>query len=137
MGRIGKVGIQLGEKWSKDFIISDNQIETFLIITINDNSIGDLPFIITFSDTCKNHLDFDYTLNLSSLIVPGVSLVHSTSGLFHFRHAPFSTQIKVRVDNILTKALALRIAYNLDGSLITSKSHTHLSRLQTSRLLTS
>ena len=35
-------------------------------------SIGDLPLIITISDTCKNQfkgLDFDNTINLSSLIV--------------------------------------------------------------------
>ncbi len=42
------------------------------IITINDTSIGDLPLIITISETCKNQpksLDFDNTINLSSLIV--------------------------------------------------------------------
>ena len=53
-------------------IISDNQAETRLIITINDTSIGDLPLIITISDTCKNQsqsLDFDNTINLSILIV--------------------------------------------------------------------
>ena len=39
---------------------------------INNTSIGDLPLIITISDTCKNQpkrLDFDNTINLSSLIV--------------------------------------------------------------------
>jgi hypothetical protein len=48
------------------------QAQTWLIITINDTSIGDLPLIITISDTCKNQpkrLDFDNTINLSSLIV--------------------------------------------------------------------
>jgi hypothetical protein len=52
----------------KDLIIS----QTWLIITINDTSIGDLPLIINISDTCKNQpkrLDFDNTINLSSLIV--------------------------------------------------------------------
>jgi hypothetical protein len=46
----------------KGLIISDNQVQTWLIITINDTSIGDLPLIITISDTCKNQpkrLDFD------------------------------------------------------------------------------
>jgi hypothetical protein len=33
---------------------SDNQVETCLIITINDTFIGDLPLIITISDTWKN-----------------------------------------------------------------------------------
>ncbi len=53
-------------------IISDNQAETCLIITINDTFIGDLPLIITISETVKNQLkwlDFDNTINLSSLIV--------------------------------------------------------------------
>jgi hypothetical protein len=48
----------------KGLIISDNQAQTWLIITIHDTSIGDL--------TCKNQpkrLDFDNTINLSSLIV--------------------------------------------------------------------
>ena len=68
-----------GQNWEgwersgeKGLIISDNQDETCLIITINDTSIGDLPLIITISDTCKNQpkrLDFDNTINLSSLIV--------------------------------------------------------------------
>ena len=68
-----------GQNWKgwersgeKGLIISDNQDETCLIITINDTSIGDLPLIITISDTCKNQpkrLDFDNTINLSSLIV--------------------------------------------------------------------
>ncbi len=46
--------------------------EKGLIITISDTSIGDLPLILTISDTCKNQpkrLDFDNTMNLSSLIV--------------------------------------------------------------------
>ena len=68
-----------GQNWKgwersgeKGLIISDNQAQTCLIITINDTSIGDLPLIITISDTCKNQpkrLDFDNTINLSSLII--------------------------------------------------------------------
>jgi hypothetical protein len=53
-------------------IISDNQDETCLIITINDTSLGYLPLIINISDACKNkpkRFDFDNTVNLSSLIV--------------------------------------------------------------------
>jgi hypothetical protein len=56
----------------KGLIINDNQAQTWLIITINDTSTGDLPLIITISDTCKNQpkrLDFDNSINLSSLIV--------------------------------------------------------------------
>ena len=68
-----------GQNWKgwersgeKGLIISDNQAQTCLIITINDTSTGDLPLIITISDTCKNQpnrLDFDNTINLSNLIV--------------------------------------------------------------------
>ena len=75
----------------KGLIISDNQAQTWLIITINDTSIGDLPLIITISDTCKNQpkrLDFDNTINLSSLIVilainPFLSL-YSQNSFIHF-----------------------------------------------------
>jgi hypothetical protein len=63
----------------KGLIITDNQAQTSLIITINDTSIGDPPLIITISDTWKNQpkkLDSDNTINLSSLIV---SLAHGTN----------------------------------------------------------
>ena len=67
----------------------------------------------------------------------GVQLAQSTSGQFHYRRAAFSSQLKSRVGNILAKAAALRINLNLDGTSIASKSHTHPSHSQTSRLLTS
>ena len=64
----------------KGLIISDNQAQTWLIITINDTSLGSLPLIINISDTCKNQskrLDFDNTINLSSLIVILAGRIHS------------------------------------------------------------
>ncbi len=67
----------------------------------------------------------------------GVQLAQSDRGQFHFRRAAFSSQIKSRVGNILAKAAALRITLNIDGEPIASKSHTHPSHSQTSRLLTS
>ena len=69
--------------------------------------------------------------------VSGVQLAQSTSGQFHFRRATFSQQLKSKVGLDLAKTAALRINLNLDGDPITSKSHTHPSRSQTSRLLTS
>jgi hypothetical protein len=60
----------------KRLIISDNQAETCLIVTINDASLWYLPLIINISDTCKNQpkrLDFDNAINVSSLIVILVS----------------------------------------------------------------
>ena len=67
----------------------------------------------------------------------GVQLAHSTSGQFHYRRAAFSSQLKSKIGNILAKAAALRITLNIDGAPLASRSHTHPSHSQTSRLLTS
>jgi hypothetical protein len=55
---VGNPQLSHGQNWKgwersgeKDLIISDNQAQTYLIITINDTSTGDLPLIITISDT--------------------------------------------------------------------------------------
>jgi hypothetical protein len=58
-------------------------------------------------------------------------------GQFHFRRTTFLTQLQSKVDLTLPKASALRVNLNLDGAPIVSKSHTHPSHSQTSRLLTS
>ena len=68
----------------------------------------------------------------------GVQSEQSTSGgFFHFRRAAFSSGLKSKVGLALAKAVVLRIVLNLDGASIASKSHTHPSHSQTSRLLTS
>jgi hypothetical protein len=67
----------------------------------------------------------------------GVQSAQSNSGFFHFRRAAFSSGLKSKVGLALAKAAALRIFLNLDGAPIASKSHTHPSHSQTSRLLTS
>jgi hypothetical protein len=68
----------------------------------------------------------------------GVPLAQSTSGgFFHFRRAAFFANLKSKSGNLLAKAAALRINLNLVGASIASKSHTHPSHSQTSRLLTS
>jgi hypothetical protein len=67
----------------------------------------------------------------------GVQLVEPNSGLFHFRRAAFFANLKSKIGNLLAKVATLRINLNLDGSPIASKSHTHPSHSQTSRLLTS
>ena len=56
---------------------------------------------------------------------------------FTFRRAAFLSGLKSKVGLALAKAAALRIVLNLDGAPIASKSHTHPSHSQTSRLLTS
>ncbi len=67
----------------------------------------------------------------------GVQLAQSTRGLFHFLRAAFSDHLKAKVGSTLAKAAALRINLNIDGAPITSRTHTHTSHSQTSRLLTS
>ncbi len=65
-----------------------------------------------------------------------LQLAQSDRGLFHYRRAAFSSQLKSTVGHILANA-ALRITLNIDGAPIASRSHTHPSHSQTSRLLTS
>jgi hypothetical protein len=67
----------------------------------------------------------------------GVQLAQSTSGLFHFRRAAFLATLKAKVGSTLAKHADLRITLNIDGAPITSRTHTHPSHSQTSRLLTS
>ncbi len=52
------------------------------------------------------------------------------------RRATFDQHFKRRVALALAKTAVLRVTLNLDGTPITSKSHTHPSHSQTSRLLT-
>jgi hypothetical protein len=67
----------------------------------------------------------------------GVQLAQSNSGLFHFRRAAFSSELRAKVGSTLAKAAALRVNLNLDGAPITSRTHTHPSHSQRSCLLTS
>jgi hypothetical protein len=67
----------------------------------------------------------------------GVQLAQTNSGLFHFHRTTFSSQLKAKVGSTLNKTAALRINLNIDGAPITSRTHTHPSHSQTSRLLTS
>ena len=67
-------------------------------------------------------------------VATGVQLAQTDRDKFHFRRAAFSVQS--RVDLTLVTTTGLRITLNLDGTPIISKSHTHPSHSQTSRLLT-
>ena len=68
-------------------------------------------------------------------VASGVQLAQTQRVMFHFRRAAFSQQLKSKVGLALAKAATLRINLNLDGAPIASKSHTHPSHSQTSRLL--
>jgi hypothetical protein len=67
----------------------------------------------------------------------GVLSEQSDCGLYHYRRASDSDQLKSKVGLSLAKTAVLRITLNLDGAPITSRKHTHPSHSQTSRLLTS
>jgi hypothetical protein len=67
----------------------------------------------------------------------GVLSAQVDRGFFHYHRAAFSSMLKSRVGNILAKDATLHINLNIDGESIASKSHTHPSHSQTSRLLTS
>jgi hypothetical protein len=63
--------------------------------------------------------------------------IPSTSGRLHSEFVRLLFLQPHRETETLVKAVALRINLNLDGTPIASKSHTHPSHSQTSRLLTS
>ena len=111
----------------------------------NNNPPNTVSFIPPIPSTSgRLHSEFVRLLFLQShretdrfLTGSGVHLAQSNSGLFHFHLTTVSAQFKRRVDLSLTTSAALRINLNIDGSSITSRTHTHPSHSQTSRLLTS
>ncbi len=67
----------------------------------------------------------------------GVLSTQSDRGFFHYRRVAVSDQLKSKVGLVLPKETVLCITLNLDGTPITSRTHTHPSHSQTSRLFTS
>jgi hypothetical protein len=67
----------------------------------------------------------------------GVLSAQSDRGFYHYRRAAVSVQLKSKVGLALAKVAVLRITLNLDGTSIISRTHSHPSHSQTSRLLTS
>jgi hypothetical protein len=106
------------------------------------NAISIIPAIASTSG--RLHSEFVRILFLKAhretdrfFAASGVQLAQTDRGHFHFRRAAFSSQLKAKMGSILAKASALRLIFNIDGSTILSKSHTHPSHSQSSRLLTS
>jgi hypothetical protein len=111
----------------------------------NNNPSDDISFMTAIPSTSDRlHSEFIRILFLQDhretdrfCATSRVQSAEFDRGYFHFRRAAFSSILKSKCGNILAKAAALRINLNLDGAPITSKSHTHPSYSQTSRLLTS
>jgi hypothetical protein len=136
--------------WPNDIDKSLNEDNADKIRKYRADYNNDTPHAISFmpaiaSTSGRLHSEFIRILFLQAhretdrfFTSSGVQSAQSNMGaFFHFRRAAFSSMLKSRVSSILAKAAALRINLNLDGAPITSKSHTHLSHSQTSRLLTS
>jgi hypothetical protein len=67
----------------------------------------------------------------------GVLSAQLDRGFYHHRRAAVSAQLKSKVGLALGKVSTLRITFNLDGTPIISRTHTHPLHSETSRLLTS
>ncbi len=111
----------------------------------NKNPPSDVSFMSSIASTSgRLHSEFIRILLLQLhretdhfFTGSGVLSAQSDRGFFHYHREAFSFMLKSRVENILTKVADLGINLNLDGTPITSKSHTHPSHSQTSCLLTS
>jgi hypothetical protein len=69
--------------------------------------------------------------------VSGVQFAQPDRGQFHYHRTVFSSQLKSKCGNILSKAEVPRIMLSIDGAPVVSRSHTHPSHSQNSRLCTS
>jgi hypothetical protein len=114
-------------------------VELTTIITPRQRSLLCLLLLVRLGDYIVNSCDF-----YSYRLIGKLTTFFAVSGvqqhdrrLFHLRRTTSSDQLKSRVGLALTKTAVLRIMLNIDGSPITSQSHTHPSHSQTSRLLTS
>ena len=67
----------------------------------------------------------------------GVQSAQSNRGTFHIKWAAFLGKLKSKIGSSLAKPTVLRVNLNIDGAPITSRSHTHPSHSQESRLLAS
>ncbi len=99
-----------------------------------DQSPLHLLFLVRRGGYIVNSLDSYRLIEKLSFPSSGVQLPEPNRGLLHFRHTVFSDTLKSKVGSTLTKTVSLRVNLNVDGVTITSKTHTHPSHSQTSRL---
>ena len=93
------------------------------------------PEMVALEEYLEDH---DDKIRLLYLAASGMQPVQSTiGGLFDFRRAAFLAQLRSKVGSTLLKVAGLRVNLNIDDTSITSRTHTHPSHSQTSRLLTS
>jgi hypothetical protein len=117
-----------------------------LFVRYEDSGVHVAPNITQSSDDHRRDTSSVDHFSPGTWLIGKLTVFFSTSGVqlpetdldqSHFRRATFTQQLKNRVDLTLAKVADLRITFNLDGAPIISKSHTHPSHSETSRLLTS
>ncbi len=113
-------------KYRADY--NNNPPNTISLMTAIDSTSGD--YMVNLCGFYFYKLIGKLTVFFSS---SGVQLAHSTSGQFHYRRAAFSSQLKSKIDNILTKATALRITSLRDVFNYVSK-YIHLISISLNRL---
>ena len=125
---------------------ADDKIRQYRVDSNNlnrtSNAISFIPVIGSTSG--RIHSEFVRLLFLQThretdrfFAASGVQVAQHARDQFHYCRAAFSSQLKSKIANILGKVAALRITLNTDGAPLPSRSHSHLSHSQTSRLLTS
>jgi hypothetical protein len=78
----------------------------------------------------QDHREFVWLLCLQAHLVfspSGVQLVQNNCASFTIVVVVFTSPLKSKIGNILTKSATLRITLNIDDTPLTSRSHTHPS----------
>ena len=150
VGRSSDLSLNGNLRYPNDKDRSLNEAATYKILKYHSDYNNNPPHTVTFmpvidSTSGRLHSEFIRLIFLQDhretdrfFAASGVQTAQSTSGgLFHYRRAAFSAQLCSKVGSTLVKVAALRVNLNVDGAPITSRTHTHPSHSQTSRLLTS
>ena len=111
----------------------------------NNNPPTSVAFIPAMASTSgRLHSEFIRLLFLQAhqetdrfFAASGVQPAQSNHGTFHYNRTAFLRQLKSKIVSSLAKDATMRVNLNIDGTPITSRSHTHPSHSQASRLLTS
>ena len=106
-------------------------------VNYNNNPPVTLSFMSPVTSTSgRLHSEFVRLLFLQDhretdrfFVVSGVQLAQQNRGQFHYLHTVFSSILKSKCGSILAK-----VTGKYDGASLVSRSHTHPSHSQTSRL---
>ena len=150
IGRSSDLSLNGNLRYPNDKDMSLNEAAADKILKYRADYNNNPPHTVAFmpsiaSTSGRLHIEFIRLLFLQAhretdrfFAASGVQPAQSTSGgLFYYRRTAFSVQLCLKVGSTLAKTAALRVNLNIDGASITSRTHTHPSHSQTSRLLTS